>query len=95
MKRKPDKPSPEQNGASIEIIAGQVMAMQMLLEAVIIDSIRSGALSSVFVAVTGQALDNIPNNKDLCKSEIFGAVGTLNSVLEALTVAKTGNMSET
>ena len=63
------------------------MAMQMLLEAVIIDGIRSGALSSdLFVAVTGQALENFPNNKNLSQNEILGAVGTLNSVLEALTV---------
>jgi hypothetical protein len=96
MKSKPDKLSPEQNGASIETIAGQVMAMQMLLEAVIIDGIRSGALSSdLFVAVTGQALEKFPNNKNLSKSEKFGAVGTLNSVLEALTVTKTGKMPET
>ena len=95
MKSKPDKPSPEQNGASIETIAGQLMAMQMLLEAVIIDGIRSGALSSdLFVAVTGQALENFPNNKNLSQNEILGAVGTLNSVLEALTVATTGKIPE-
>jgi hypothetical protein len=40
-------------------------------------------------------LEKFPNNKNLSKSEIFGAVGTLNSVLEALTVAKTGKMPET
>lgn len=70
--------------------------MQMLLEAVIVDGIRSGALSSdLFVAVNGQDLEKLPNNKNLSKSKIFGAVGTLNSVLEGLTVAKIGKMPET
>lgn len=95
MTNKSDKPSPEQNAASIETIAGQLIAMQMLLETVIIDGVRSGALSSeLFVNAVGQGLEVFPKNKNLSQNELFGAIGTLNSVLEALTVATTGKMPE-
>jgi hypothetical protein len=92
---KNSKQSVEQNSTSIETIAGQLVAMQMLLEAVIIDGIRSGALSSdLFVAAIGQALETFPNNKNLSQNELAGVIGTLNSALNAIAVATTGKMPE-
>ncbi len=92
---KNSKQGVEQNSTSIETIAGQLVAMQMLLEAIIIDGIRSGALSSdLFVAAIGQALETFPNNKNLSQNELVGAIGTLNSALNAITVATTGKMPE-
>jgi hypothetical protein len=92
---KNSKQSVEQNSTSIETIAGQIVAMQMLLDAVIIDGIRSGALSSdLFVAAIGQALETFPNNKNLSQNELAGVIGTLNSALNAITVATTGKMPE-
>ena len=65
---KNSKQSVEQNSASIETIAGQLVAMQMLLETVIIDGIRSGALSSdLFTAAIGQAMESFPKNKTLAQ----------------------------
>ncbi|MGR3660742.1 MAG: hypothetical protein ACU0CA_06065 [Paracoccaceae bacterium] len=93
MKNK--KQSVEQNSASIETIAGQLVAMQLLLETVIIDGIRSGALSSdLFTAAIGQAMENFPKNKNLSSNELFGAIGTFNSALEAITVATIEKMPE-
>lgn len=93
MTRKPDKPDAEQNSTSIETIAGQLVAMQMLLETIIIDGIRSGALSpDLFISAIEQAMDRFPNNKNLTQNELFGAIGTLNSTLEAITVATTGQL---
>lgn len=93
MKR--TRPSIDQNAASVETIAGQIMAMQMLLEAVIIDGIRSGALSSdLFIATVGQALDVFPKNTNLNQNELIGAIGTLNSTLDAITVATTGKLPD-
>jgi len=92
---KNNKQSVEQNSGSVETFAGQLVAIQMLLETVIIDGIRSGALSSdLFISAIGQALETFPNNKNLSQNELFGAIGTLNSALEAITVATTGKMSE-
>ncbi len=85
----------EQNTASIEIISGQLVALQMLLEAVIIDGIRSGALSSdLFISAIDQAMENFPKNKNLTENELLGAIGTLNSTLAAITVATTGKLPE-
>ena len=85
----------EQNTASIEIISGQLVALQMLLEAVIIDGIRSGALSSdLFISAIDQAMENFPKNKNLTENELLGAIGTLNSTLAAITVATTGKLAE-
>ncbi len=93
MKNK--RPSVEQNAESIETIAGQLVAMQMLLETVIIDGIRSKALSpELMLNAVGQGLEVFPQNKNLSQNELMGAVGTLNSVLEALTVATTGKVPE-
>lgn len=92
---KNSKQNVEQNSASIETIAGQLVAMQMLLETVIIDGIRSGALSSdLLISATGQALETFPNNKNFSQNELFGAIGTLNSALEAITVATTEKVPE-
>jgi hypothetical protein len=89
------KPSAAQNASSIETIAGQVMALQMILEAVIIGDIRSGALSSeLMTKVVAQGLEAFPNNKRLSDAELFGAIRTLNSITEAITAATTGGMPE-
>ena len=83
--KKTGKSDPEQNAASIETIAGQLMAMQMLLEAVIIDGVRSGALSSdLFISAVGQGLEAFPKNKNLSQNELIGAIGTLNSALASI-----------
>ena len=78
MSNKSDKPNPEQNAASIETIAGQLVAMQMLLETVIIDGVRSGALSSdLFINAVGQGLEVFPKNKNLSQNELVGAYNFL------------------
>ena len=93
MKNKSNKSNPEQNTANIETIAGQLVAMQMLLETVIIGGVRSGALSpDLLIKAVAQGLEVFPKNKNLSKNELFGAIRTLNSVSEALTVATTGKM---
>lgn len=86
-------PDPKQNAASIEMIAGQIMAMQMLLETIIIDDIRSNAFSSeLMLSVIDQGLEVFPKNKHLSENELLGAIGTLKSTLNAIEVAKTGKI---
>lgn len=93
MKNQSNKSNPEQNTASIETIAGQLVAMEMLLETVIIGRVQSGALSpDLLIKAVAQGLEVLPKNKNLSKNELFGAIGTLNSISEALTVATTGKM---
>lgn len=93
MKTKSNTPCPKQNADSIETIAGQIMALQMLLEAIIIDGVRSGTLSSdLLTATVKQGIEVFPKNTHLSKSELFGAIGTLNSVRDALIVAKSGKI---
>jgi len=88
-------PTPEKNAASIETISGQIRAMQMLLEAVIIDGVRSKAISSeLMLSVIDQGLEGFPKNTNLKQNELIGAIGTLNSTLNAITVAMTGEMPE-
>ena len=88
---KNNKPGVEENAVGIETIAGQLVAMQMLLEAVIIDTIRSGALSSeLMLKVLDQGVEKFPKNKNLTKSELFGALGVLTRAIQAVSVATTG-----
>lgn len=78
---------------SLEVIAGQLVAIQMLLEAVIIDGIRSGALSSeLMLKVLEQGIEKFPKNKNLTKNELFGALGVLTSAIQAVSVATTGKI---
>ena len=67
----------------------------MLLEAVIIGGVRFRALSSdLFISAIDRAMTDFRRNKNLTERELFGAFGTLNSTLQALTVATTGKLPE-
>lgn len=74
---------------SIEVIAGQISAQQMLMEALIVEAMRTKALSKTQINVLlEQGIHTFEINKDMTKNEIFGAVGTLTSVLDMIKRAK-------
>ena len=74
---------------SIEVIAGQIAAQQMLLETVIVEAIRTKTIDEAqIMALLAQGMDAFELNKNMTKHEAFGAIGTLTSVADMIKRAK-------
>lgn len=74
---------------SIEVIAGQVAAQQMLMETIIVEAMRVKAIREAQIMVLmPQRMDAFERNENMTKHETFGAIGTLKSVLDAIKRAK-------
>lgn len=74
---------------SIEVIAGQVAAQQMLIESIIVEAIRTKATDeAAILTLITQGMDTFQASKNMTKHEAFGAVGTLTSALDMIKRAK-------
>ena len=70
---------------SIEVIAGQIAAQQMLMETIIIEAMRMQAVGEAdLMALLSQGMDVFEANDNMTKHETFGAIGTLTSVADAI-----------
>ncbi|MFA8388376.1 MAG: hypothetical protein ACEPO2_22400 [Pelagibaca sp.] len=74
---------------SIEVIAGQLTAQQMLMETIIVEAMRMKAIgeAQIMVLLT-QGMDAFELNENMTKHETFGAIGTLTSVADTIKRAK-------
>lgn len=74
---------------SIEAIGGQLASVQMLLEAMIVDGIRTKSIDEKeFMILLDQGMDAFHNNNNMTDQETFGAIGTLTSVVDMIKRAK-------
>ena len=74
---------------SIEVIAGQIAAQQMLIETIIVEVMRKKAIDEAeIMALLTQGTDVVERNENMTKHETFGATGTLTSVLDTIKRAK-------
>ena len=74
---------------SIEVIAGQIAAQQMLIESIIVEAIRTRAMNETeILTLLTQGMDTFQASKNMTKHEAFGAVGTLTSTLDMIKRAK-------
>ncbi|NKX39649.1 hypothetical protein [Tritonibacter mobilis] len=74
---------------SIEVIAGQVAAQQMLMETIIVEAMRMNAIGErQIMALLTQGMEVFERNENMTKHETFGAIGTLTSVLDTIKRAK-------
>ncbi|WP_223429098.1 hypothetical protein [Tateyamaria pelophila] len=74
---------------SIEVIAGQIAAQQMLMETIIVEALRMKAIDKAqIMALLTQGMDAFESNENMTKHETFGAIGTLTSVLDTIKRAK-------
>lgn len=74
---------------SIEVIAGQIAAQQMLMEAIIVEAMRTKAIDETqIMALLTQGMDAFEANENMTKHETFGAIGTLTSVADTIKRAK-------
>lgn len=74
---------------SIEVIAGQITAQQMLVETNIVKAMRTKAIDETqIMALLTQGMDAFELNKNMTKHETFGAIGTLTSVVDMIKRAK-------
>ncbi|MCT4576154.1 hypothetical protein [Donghicola sp.] len=70
---------------SIEVIAGQITAQQMIIEGVIVEALRKKAIDEAqIMALLTQGMAVFENNKNMTKSEAFGALGTLTSIADTI-----------
>jgi hypothetical protein len=78
---------------SIEVIAGQIAALQMLLETVIVEAIRTKTIDEAqIMALLAQGMDAFEANDNMTKHETFGAIGTLTSVTDTIERAKNARL---
>lgn len=74
---------------SIEVIAGQITAQQMLMETIIVEAMRTKAIDETqIMTLLAQGMDTFELNKNMTQHETFGAIGTLTSVLDMIKRAK-------
>lgn len=74
---------------SIEVIAGQTAAQQMLIESIVVETIRTNAMNEAEILnLITQGMDAFQASKNMTKHEAFGAVGTLTSALDMIKRAK-------
>ncbi|WP_322864822.1 hypothetical protein U5922_000700 (plasmid) [Aquicoccus sp. G2-2] len=74
---------------SIEAIAGQIAAQQMLIESIIVEAIRTKAMNEAeILTLITQGMDVFQASKNMTKHEAFGAGGTLTSTLDMIKRAK-------
>ncbi|MFT7107434.1 MAG: hypothetical protein ACJAVT_001957 [Yoonia sp.] len=76
-----------QNG--IEVQAGQLVALQMLLECVLAEGIRTKMLDEqTFAQILEQGITTFQNNKNMNDRESFGAISVLTSAADTIKRAK-------
>ena len=74
---------------AIEVQAGQLVALQMLLECVITEGIRTKMLDEqTFNQILDHGILTFQNNKTMNDHESFGAIGVLTSAADTLKRAK-------
>ncbi len=74
---------------SIEVIAGQTAAQQMLMETIIVEAMRMQVIDEAHImALLTQGMDVFEANDNMTKHETFGAIGTITSVADAIKSAK-------
>jgi hypothetical protein len=74
---------------SIEVIAGQIAAQQMLMETIIVEAMRMQVIDEAdLMALLYQGMDVFEANDNMTKNETFGAIGTLTSVADMIKRAK-------
>lgn len=74
---------------SIEVIAGQIAAQQMLMETIIVEALRTKTIDDAqIMALLTQGIDAFEANTNMTKQEAFGAIGTLKSVADTIQHAK-------
>ena len=71
------------------VIAGQIEAQQMLIESIIVETIRTKAMDEAeILTLLTQGMDAFQNNPNMGDHEKFGAIGTLTSALDMIKRAK-------
>lgn len=74
---------------SIEVLAGQLVAVQMLLECVMAEGIRTKAFDEhTMIQILDQGILAFKNNGNMNDHESFGAIGVLTSAADTLKQAK-------
>ena len=74
---------------SIEVQAGQLVALQMLLECVLAEGIRTKMLDEqTFAQILEQGITTFQNNKNMNERESFGAISVLTSAADTIKRAK-------
>jgi hypothetical protein len=74
---------------SIEVQAGQLVALQMLLECVLAEGIRTKMLDEqTFTQIHDQGITTFQNNKNMNERESFGAISVLTSAADTIKRAK-------
>ena len=74
---------------SIEVIAGQLAAQQMLMETIVVEAIRAKTVEEAqLMALLTQGMDAFEANEKMTKQETFGAISTLASVADTIKRAK-------
>ena len=69
----------------IEVQAGQLVALQMLLECVLAEGIRTKMLDEqTFAQILDQGITTFQNNKNMNDRESFGAIGVLTSAADTI-----------
>jgi hypothetical protein len=69
----------------IEVQAGQLVALQMLLECVLAEGIRTKMLDEpTFTQILNQGILAFQNNKNMNDRESFGAIGVLTSAADTI-----------
>ncbi len=70
---------------SIEVQAGQLVALQMLLECVLVEGIRTKMLDEqTFAQILDQGITTFQNNKNMNDRESFGAISVLTSAADTI-----------
>ena len=74
---------------AIEVQAGQLVALQMLLECVLAEGIRTKMLDEqTFAQILDQGITTFQNNKNMNERESFGAISVLTSAADTINRAK-------
>ncbi len=74
---------------AIEVQAGQLVALQMLIEAMIVEGIRTKMLDEqTFAQIIDQGILTFQNNKNMNDRESFGAISVLTSAADTIKRAK-------
>jgi hypothetical protein len=79
---------------SVEVQAGQLVALQMLLECVIAEGIRTKMLDEqTFTQILDQGITTFQNNKNMNDRESFGAISVLTSAADTIKRAKNAEIA--
>ena len=79
---------------SVEVQAGQLVALQMLLECVIAEGIRTKILDEqTFTQILDQGITTFQNNKNMNDRESFGAISVLTSAADTIKRAKNAEIA--